>query len=184
MDIDSRLARLTDGVSPPRRNRLRHLGRLGGVLVLVAGLVMPTAVFAANELPDAAALAARLDAKPTMPAIVLVSLPGCAICEIVRREQLAPLLRDPAYRDIGVFEISMRDEVSRLPLRGEWAGAADEGMATPAQLSRFLGLRMAPTVLFINRQAVLAEPLIGYPSRDFYWSFLSERIGTARQHSR
>lgn len=137
----------------------------------------------AADLPGPAALAKWLRDQPQAPAVVMVSLPGCPICEIVRREQLAPMRTDPDFADVGVFEISMRDDDAVLPWRGAFTDGAEQEGLTPARLSGQLGIRVSPTLLFINRDDMLAEPLVGYPGGDFYWSYLKGRIDTARQRA-
>ncbi len=138
-------------------------------------------VLAAQKLPDAEELARFLSDSPDRIAVVMVSTPGCPVCEIVRREQLLPLLKDTQYKDISVFEVEMRDDDTALPLVQEHLPAGQQSPISPRQLAQNLGIRLAPTVLFLNRERLLAEPLIGYASRDFYWAYLSGRLDDARQ---
>lgn len=164
-----------------RAKRRASIYRLFATIILLT--IPPALALAQDKLPGASELAAQLSKHQHMPAIVMMSLPGCPVCEIVRREQLVPLLTDSAYQDIGVFEIQMTDQNTTLPLMGEHRPVGHSGPLTPKQLAKHRNIRLSPTVIFINRNKVLAEPLVGYPSRDFYWSYLSERIREARLYS-
>ncbi|MEZ5648994.1 MAG: hypothetical protein R3E87_00425 [Burkholderiaceae bacterium] len=118
--------------------------------------------------------------RPGARAIVLMSLPGCGFCTLVRSRQLGPLRADAAYDDLPVYEISLEDDSPLPPLPESWP-AEFKGSATKVgPWARELGVRLAPTVLFLGAQGEIAPRLVGYASDDFYWSYLSERIDVAR----
>jgi len=138
-----------------------------------------TTAQAAQHLPGATALANHWRHDDNAIALVMLALPRCPVCKIVRDQQLLPLTRDTTYQDIGVFEILMTDDTHDLPLAGKLN--PDGSRLTPKAFAKRLGLRVSPSLVFLNRRYMLAEPLIGYSSPDYYWAYLSERIENARQ---
>lgn len=151
--------------SPIARRRLL----LGGALVLAtsvshgAEMALPPAYAFPQHL--AAALARGL------PLTVMVSLPGCPFCKVVRDSHLAPLLREQA---VAVVQVDMG---STLPLLGAQGQAG-----THAEQVRRWGVKVAPTLLFFGRQGnEVAERLVGALLPDFYGAYLAQRLETARQ---
>lgn len=119
------------------------------------------------------------------PVVALFSTAGCGWCEALRREQLQHLARDAGRRGVLVAEFDLAD---RRAFGGAGAGAADKGLpahawptaGSPAELARLLGVRVAPTLVFLGPSGVAAAPLVGYTSPDFYGAYLDERIEQAR----
>ncbi|MFK7964000.1 MAG: hypothetical protein AB8C46_08540 [Burkholderiaceae bacterium] len=150
------------------------------------GLISPWAassmvsLAAADEgvLAGARELSAYLSRDDQAIALVMLSLPNCPVCKIVRRQQLLPLTRDDNYRDIGIFEVMMTNDSTALPFAGKLN--PEHSRMTPRSFARMLGIRVSPSLVFLSRNYMLAEPLIGYPSPDYYWGYLSERIEAAR----
>ena len=117
-----------------------------------------------------------INQQPRKLAVVMVSTPGCPFCELVRTRELASLLRDAQFLDIGFFEVLMRDDGRfdpAIPLD-------NKRVDSPAQLSELLSIRMAPTLLFLGGGTELAERLVGYGVPDYYGAYLEERIHLAR----
>jgi hypothetical protein len=151
--------------SPIARRRLL----LGGALVLAtsvshgAEMALPPAYAFPQHL--AAALARGL------PLTVMVSLPGCPFCKVVRDSHLAPLLRE---QTVAVVQVDMG---STLPLLG-----AQGQVGTHAEQVRRWGVKVAPTLLFFGRQGnEVAERLVGALLPDFYGAYLTQRLETARK---
>jgi len=151
--------------SPIARRRLL----LGGALVLAtsvshgAEMALPPAYAFPQHL--AAALARGL------PLTVMVSLPGCPFCKVVRDSHLAPLLRE---QTVAVVQVDMG---STLPLLGAQGQAG-----THAEQVRRWGVKVAPTLLFFGRQGnEVAERLVGALLPDFYGAYLTQRLETARK---
>ncbi len=142
-----------------------------------SGLV--SSLSADEALSGARDLAGYLSHDDRAIALVMLSLPNCPVCKVVRRQQLLPLTRDEGYRDIGIFEIMMTNDSTALPL----AGKLNPGRVrmTPKSFARLLGIRVSPSLVLLSRHYMLADPLIGYPSPDYYWAYLSERIEAARK---
>ena len=151
--------------SPIARRRLL----LGGALVLAtsvshgAEMALPPAYAFPQHL--AAALARGL------PLTVMVSLPGCPFCKVVRDSHLAPLLRE---QTVAVVQVDMGSTLPLLGAQGQ-AGTHDE------QVRRW-GVKVAPTLLFFGRQGnEVAERLVGALLPDFYGAYLTQRLETARK---
>ena len=151
--------------SPIARRRLL----LGGALVLAtsvshgAEMALPPAYAFPQHL--AAALARGL------PLTVMVSLPNCPFCKVVRDSHLAPLLRDQA---VAVVQVDMG---STLPL----LDGGGQPLTHAEQVQRW-GVKVAPSLLFFGRQGKeVAERLVGALLPDFYGAYLSQRLETARQ---
>ena len=151
--------------SPIARRRLL----LGGALVLAtsvshgAEMALPPAYAFPQHL--AAALARSL------PLTVMVSLPGCPFCKVVRDSHLAPLLREQA---VAVVQIDIGSTLPLLDVHGQ-AG-------THAGQVRQWGVKVAPTLLFFGRQGnEVAERLVGALLPDFYGAYLTQRLETARK---
>lgn len=149
---------------PLKRRRLLAASALATVLVSARGaqalLATPGSLASSVE----AALMRR------RALVVLVSLPGCPWCKLVRQSYLAPL------RDEGqpVIELDMQD-------RGGIVGF-DGAATTPEQVARHLGVRIAPTVLFLGRAGrEIAPRLTGVQSEDFYGAYLQERLDAANR---
>jgi thioredoxin-related protein len=103
------------------------------------------------------------------PLVLLVTLAGCAYCEIVRRSYLRPLLGEGR---VPVAQIDLR---SRATLRGPKGESATE-----AELARRWSVKMTPTVLFLGPGGVeLAPRLTGF-SEDFYGAYLDDALLRAR----
>jgi thioredoxin-related protein len=96
--------------------------------------------------------------KQKRPLVLLVTMPGCGWCDLVKQDYLQHLARDQDKEGVLVFET----------IQGG------------PELQRYR-ITMVPTVLFLGPQGEIAERLIGYGSRDFYGAYLNERIASARK---
>jgi len=148
----------------PRRTLL-----LGGALLLAAGPSRGTEL----ALPLAQSMPQHLAAALTrgLPLTVMVSLPGCPFCKVVRDSHLAQLLREQA---VAVVQVDMG---STVPLLN---GSGQPG--THAEQVRRWGVKVAPTLLFFGSQGrEVAERLVGALLPDYYGAYLAQRLETARQ---
>lgn len=142
---------------------------LGGALLLATSASRSEAA----DLPLARALPQHLAAALArgLPLTVMVSLPGCPFCKVVRDSHLAPLLREQA---VAVVQLDMG---STLPLL-EGSGQ----LTSHAEQVRRWGVKVAPTLLFLGGQGrEVAERLVGALLPDFYGAYLAQRLETARQ---
>ena len=121
----------------------------------------------ARNLPEQLALALARSS----PLVVMVSLPGCPFCKVVRESHLAPL---HAEHGLPVVQVDMQ---SKLLLRDFNGG----GTTHERQIDAW-GVRIAPTVLFVGRGgAEVAQRLVGGMLPDFYGAYLEQRLETARK---
>ncbi|BDB22926.1 thioredoxin [Cupriavidus sp. P-10] len=103
------------------------------------------------------------------PLVLLVSMPGCGYCDAVRRNYLGP---QAAAGEIAVREL---DLTAVTPLRD-----ADGTVTTARDWARAHQVRVAPTVLFLDRQGrAAASPLRGMQP-DFYGAYLEQALDQAR----
>lgn len=144
------------------------LSILLGWLILLASAAHASA--AGLPMADDLAAAGRAAAARGQPLVVMVSLPQCPYCHIVRRQYLQPLLE---RNEIEVREVDMmssrmlRDFDGRQVSSQSWARARD--------------VRLAPTVLFLDAAGQpLAGSLVGV-SAEFYGGYLDQALAASRQ---
>ncbi|WP_180684474.1 thioredoxin family protein [Tepidicella baoligensis] len=120
----------------------------------------------------AAAAAARDRGEPL---VVMVTLKGCAFCDVVRNNYLGPMFQ---RGEVYAVQLNMLDR--RTPLQ-DLSGH----ITTPYAQARAWRVRIAPTLLFLNDQGhEIAERLEGMTVPDFYGAYLQQRLDTARARLR
>ncbi len=125
-------------------------------------------------LPIPTSLRAALEAARNrrQPLIVMVTLKGCAFCDIVRNNYLGPMFRKG---EVFAVQVNMLDRKTVLQ---DLAGQS----TTPYAQAKAWNVRVAPTLLFLNHQGKeVTERLEGMGSTDFYGAYLDERIAQAQQ---
>lgn len=142
---------------------------------LAAGLsglaVRAWAAESALPVPASLAVAAQAAAAEREPLVVLVSLPGCPYCELVRRSYLLPL----RAQGLHAWQIDLTDARTAV---ADFSGAASTG----SQLARRWQARVAPTLLFFDAGGrELAPRLVGIAVPDFFGAYLDERLAAARK---
>jgi thioredoxin-related protein len=123
-------------------------------------------------LPMPGSLASALEAALVRrrALVMMVSLPGCPWCKLVRQSYLAPLLAEGQP----VIELDMQDQRGIVGFDG--------AATTPMRLADGLRVRVAPTVLFLGRGGrEIAPRLTGVTSEDFYGAYLDERVAAANR---
>ncbi|MBC7381010.1 MAG: thioredoxin fold domain-containing protein [Burkholderiaceae bacterium] len=141
---------------------------------ILAGAVLSPAVALAADtaLPVPASLkeASRLAGARKEPLVLLVSLPGCPYCELVRRNYLLPMRAEGLH----AWQIDVTD---RRHTVFDFQGRASSGAVLAAQFAA----TFTPTVLFFSAQGTeLADRLVGVASADFYGGYLDDAISRAR----
>ena len=154
--------------TPCWRRRAFSQALLASAWLPVGVLAKDSALPVPASLPAAASAAARLGE----PLVLLVTLPGCPYCELVRRSYLLPARRDAGLQawqlDVGNRETPL------LGFDGQPTTAALQVSAWKASFT--------PTVLFLGPQGqTLAERLVGVAAPDFYGAYLDDRLATARK---
>ncbi len=119
----------------------------------------------------AEARAARADG---MPLLVFFSSPDCSYCTQARRDYLAPMQADPAWR--GRLHVVEVDITAKTPLTD-----FDGARVSRADFARRRGVRLVPVLDFLGpRGEPLARPLIGFTLADFYETYVERRVEEAR----
>jgi hypothetical protein len=148
------------------------LTRRAAVLALTTGALSIASRGGAATLPAAGSLASALAAALLVhqPLLVLASTEGCAFCQLVRDNYLAPMQRQGTLRAIQL-DLGSRAGVI------DFAGNA----STHDELLRRWHVNVAPTVLFFGRGGREAAPRLIGASPDFYSAYLEQRLDTARR---
>jgi thioredoxin-related protein len=147
--------------------------RRRAALLLAACTLLATAAGHASEpLPllldwQADAAQATREGKPL---VLFFSLPGCVYCAVIRRNYLASLLRDtPAHERPILREADMTGDAPIVGLDG--------AATTPAGVARRYGVKVAPTVIFVDGAGrLLADPIIGGDTAGLYGGLLDNAI--------
>lgn len=151
------------------------LGRRQFSAALAVSLTLPQLALAKDTaLPVPASLpaAAFIAAAKKEPLVLLISLPGCPFCELVRRNYLLPAQRDGSMH---AWQLNISDRTT--PLTG-----FDGKVTTAAAQVAAWKAGFTPTVLFLGPAGQeLAERLVGLASVDFYGAYLDERLAEARR---
>lgn len=150
----------------PRRQFTAALA--GGLLLPALALAKDTALPVPVSLPGAAQTAAA----KREPLVLLVSLPGCPYCEVVRRNYLLPARNEAGLQ---AWQLNITDRTTPL------VGFDGKATTAAAQIAEWKA-GFTPTVLFLGPVGQeIAERLVGLASLDFYGAYLDERLATARQ---
>lgn len=134
-----------------------------------------------DNLPDILPVPASLQAAARLahakgdPLVVMVTLKGCAFCDVVRNHYLGPMHRKG---EVFAVQVNMLDRKTALQdVRGN--------TTTPYDQVRAWNARIAPTLLFLDRQGnEVAERLEGMGLADFYGPYLQARLDTSRRKIR
>ena len=156
-----------------RRSALAQLSCLP--LALLAPAARPQSRAEAVELPridDLRSLTAQMR-RERIPLLLFFSTAGCPFCIEVRRNYLAPRLRDGAGRLL-IREVEI---VSRRSFAG-----LDGSAQTEADLAARFGIRMVPVVQLVDASlAPIGKPLVGIDASGFYDGYLSTAIDEAQR---
>ena len=149
--------------------------RIASILSVLLGwsiLFIGAAHAASASLPmaDDLAAAGRAAAARGQPLVVMVSLPHCPYCHIVRQQYLLPMAE---RNEIEVREVDM---MSSRMLRDF------DGRHVPSRAgARQREVKLAPTVLFLDAAGrQLAGSLVGV-SAEFYGAYLDQALAASRQ---
>jgi thioredoxin-related protein len=105
------------------------------------------------------------------PLVLMVSLPGCPWCELLRRNYLVPM----RFEGVSAFEFMINERSQRI---ADFKGQR----ISPAAWSEAMKVKFTPTLLFFNAQGQEIAPRIeGVASADFIGAILDERLATARE---
>jgi hypothetical protein len=123
---------------------------------------------ASLQVAGAAAQAQR------QPLVLMVSLPGCPWCELLRRNYLAPMRSEGVH----AFQIMVNDRSRAVR---DFSGAPSTGF----DLAQSYGAKLTPTLLFLNATGQEIAPRIeGIASADLLGAQLQASLQTARERIR
>ena len=143
---------------------------------LACALALPAAWAQAKDtalpVPASLAQAALTAGAAREPLVLLISLPGCPFCELVRRSYLLPARLNDGVQ---AWQIDVLNKTTLL--------IGFDGQPTTAALqTKAWKATFTPTVLFLGSQGQeLAERLVGIAVPDFYGAYLEQRLATARK---
>jgi len=161
------------------RHYLRRLMRAALLLCPLLAATAHAATAAADIIP-----ASNLEKDGARAAsghavmMLLFSLPGCAPCEEVQRNYLAPLQRDPTYGS-RVMVRKVGDIASEKTVV-DFSGAP----ISQRDLAARYHVRVAPTLVFVDPHGKsIADPLVGSGMAGFYGAYLDKSVGAALHHT-
>jgi thioredoxin-related protein len=126
---------------------------------------------ALQEIPTTKSLQTEIATavKSSTPLLIFVSLDNCPYCKLARENYVLPLMNE---RAISIVQINFRHSTPIVDARGN--------LTTQDQLIRALGVKVAPTVLFLGKDGKEVAPrLVGGSTSDFYGAYLHERLDQA-----
>ena len=152
----------------------QHPSRRAWLLGCSAALAWPVgAQPKETALPTPASFvqAAKDAAQKGEPLLVLVSLPGCPWCELLRRNYLTPMRAE----GVQVVQFTVNDKAQRFE------GFTSGKELTGVDLSVAYKARITPTLLFLDSKGQeIAERITGVASVDFIGSLIDQRLVLAR----
>ena len=136
-----------------------------------AGAARAADVPMSTDLQAESARAAALN----VPLIIVFTSPTCHYCEIVKRDYLLPLMKDPETAGRVVIRQIVTGSSARLKdFRGR--------VTTQAAFAGAQGVALTPTVAFFDdRGREVAKPIVGLLNPDYYYGYLEDAIAQAKK---
>ncbi len=148
--------------------------KLVGTLLLAAGL---QATVPAYANPHGLVMVEDLRSEATQaqqagkPLVLMFSLPECPYCKVVRTNYLLPMIREAGNDPPQIREITMTGRQAIKDFDGT--------VTTPTAVARRYGVKVAPTLVFVNAAGeLLTEPLVG-GDHQFFTVYLDRAFETA-----
>ena len=118
--------------------------------------------------------AARASAE-NKPLVIMFALPDCPFCKVVRRNYLVPLLKEGPENE--------RPVIRELQITSRESLTGFDGMSTTqSALAKQYGVRMAPTLVFVDAHGeLLVPPLVGGEGA-FYLNYLDRAFADATKN--
>ncbi|TCJ11953.1 hypothetical protein EZJ19_13385 [Parasulfuritortus cantonensis] len=146
------------------------LAWLGAILTWASA-----SAWAAGGVPPVSDLSRDAEAARAINGAILVVLTGqhCVYCERVLNNFLIPMSGNKDYQAKVVMRRMVVSDDS--PIRG-----FDGKPNTPAKLAALYGYTLVPTVLLLDGKGrLLAKPVVGLTTEDYYGMYLDEAIDGA-----
>ena len=145
--------------------------RRSAIAALACLVELAPAAESALPIPDSMQRVASLAGRRGEPLVLLISLPGCPYCELVRRNYLLPMRAE----GLAAWELMTNNRVH--PVR-DFHGQQSTG----ASLAALWKIRVTPTVLFFDMAGIeIAARIEGISLPDFYGAYLDEALVAARK---
>jgi thioredoxin-related protein len=149
-------------------------GNVAARLFMAVLLLLAVQVAAAARLEPLRDL--RVDARHAacrgQPLVLLFSTEGCSFCRIVRELYLQPILRDGQYPGIVIREVDTSSKDRVTDFNGEVVSMQD--------LAYRYDTWLVPVVVLVDPDGdILANPMVGISSQDYYGYYLDEAIVAA-----
>lgn len=150
--------------------RKQTLAWLYAILAWASG-----SAWAAGGVPPVIDLQKDAEAAHAINGAVLIVLTGahCVYCERVLNNFLIPMSGNPDYQTKVVMRrLVVSDD---RPIHG-----FDGNDTTPRKLAKHYGYTLVPTVIVLDGKGrLLAKPVVGLTTEDYYGMYLDEAIDTA-----
>lgn len=144
-------------------------------LFLTIALLLPLSAGAQAMLPPAEHLQQEAMQAQSVgkPLVLMFSLPECPYCKVVRQNYLWPMLRDlPQAEQPAIRELTMTGRQAIKDFDGT--------VTTPTALAKRYGVKVAPTLVFVNASGeMLVDPLVG-GDHQFYTAYLDRAFDESR----
>ncbi|RMG30258.1 MAG: hypothetical protein D6721_04240 [Gammaproteobacteria bacterium] len=139
------------------------------------GTAHAAGVTAVPRVQDLQALGREARARG-LPILLAFMASDCAYCETVEEDFLVPMLISGDYDD--------RVLIRKVVIDGNaWLRDFDGRRIDPEDLARRYGVRMTPTLLFLDPGGrEIAERMVGLTTPDFYGGYIDAGIAQARRH--
>ena len=138
----------------------------------LAGAAQAADVPMSTDLQAESARAAALNT----PLIVIFTSPTCHYCEIVKRDYLLPMMKNPETAGAVVIRQIVTGSPARLK---DFHGR----VTTEAAFAGAQGVTLTPTVAFFDdRGKEVAKPIVGLLNPDYYYGYLEDAIAQAKKH--
>ena len=127
------------------------------------------------SVPDNLQQDSMLAQTENKPLVLMFSLPDCPYCKVVRTNYLEPMLREgkPAERP-HIRELKITSAKSLTDFDGS--------RTTQSALAKRYGVRMAPTLVFVDATGqLLAAPIVG-GEHGFYLAYLDRAFAEAAKN--
>ena len=156
------------------RHHVRRRVLTGSLLAFLAGGQALWAQGRETPLPTPDSLidAAQAAAIAGEPLVLLVSLPGCPYCELLRRNYLSPMRRS---EQLHAWQVQVNEHKRNL--------VGFDGVETTAgAYTDRMQAKFTPTVLFLGPNGEELSPrMVGVASADFLGSVLDGHLTQARE---
>ncbi len=137
----------------------------------LAGAARAADVPMSTDLQAESARAAALN----VPLIVVFTSPTCHYCEIVKRDYLLPMMKNPDTAGAVVIRQIVTDSSARLK---DFHGR----ITTQAAFAGAQGVTLTPTVAFFDdRGREVAKPIVGLLNPDYYYGYLEDAVAQAKK---